>query len=87
MLAGQMSQSRSHGVPAATGADRTPPEPILLAGAVKLKGPQNGLGGWGLGLTEVSEQRAATFPHPTAAAQQAVGPQPINDLLIVRNHF
>ena len=76
MLAGQMSQSWSHSVPAATGADQTPPEPILLAGAVKVKGPQNGLGGWGLGLTEVSEGRAATFPHPAAASREAVGPQP-----------
>ena len=32
--------------------------------------------GWLAGLTEVSEGRAATFPHPSAAAQQAVGPQP-----------
>ena len=38
-----------------------------------------GLGGWGgrwAGLTEVSEGRVAIFPHPSAAAQQAVGPQP-----------
>ena len=34
------------------------------------------LAGWLAGLTEVSEGRAATFPHPSAAAQQAVGPQP-----------
>ena len=40
-----------------------------------------GLGGWRggwAGLTEVSEGRVAIFPHPSAAAQQAVGPQPIN---------
>ena len=35
-----------------------------------------GLGGGWAGLTEVSEGRVAIFPHPSAAAQQAVGPQP-----------
>ena len=44
-------------------------------GAVAQNG-LGGLGGWGAGLTEVSEGRAGTFPHPSAAAQQAVGPQP-----------
>jgi hypothetical protein len=37
----------------------------------------------GAGLTEVSEGRARTFLHPTAAAQQAVIPQPINHLHII----
>ena len=39
-----------------------------------------GLGGWA-GLTEVSEGRVAIFPHPSAAAQQAVGPQPTTDFV------
>ena len=43
----------------------------------KVRGPQNGAGGGWAGLPEVSEGRVAIFPHPSAAAQQAVGPQPI----------
>ena len=77
MLARQVSQGLSDGAPPATRGGRTSPEPILSAGAVLLWVHRMGGGwGWGAGLTEVSEGRAATFPHPTAAAQQAVGPQP-----------
>ena len=58
-----------------------PPNAIMAREAAVFQVHRMGLGGgWGAGagLTEMSEGRAATFPHPTAAAQQAVGPQPTN---------
>ena len=49
----------------------------MLYIATKVRGPQNGAGGGdAMYLSEVSEGRVAIFPHPSAAAQQAVGPQP-----------
>ena len=59
----------------------------MLKIAAKVKPPQNGLGSWGAGLTEVSEGRAGTFPHPSAAAREAVGPQPIKDSLDLHRFF